>query len=157
MSLFWTQFLCSYVCSLTCGAKPRLVPHISGPSAATSADVTAEDLVSFFFFLHLLMQPHQTSFLKYISTQRASTTLEYIMQPLSVNQTHPKMLPRGKLLYIFDGTDTSKKIIKSCYNFMLPKYLANIVAPLIHSIVTLKAIWAVKKLNQPRRTRCHFN
>lgn len=26
------------------------------------------------FFLHLLMQPHQTSFLKYISTQPASTT-----------------------------------------------------------------------------------
>lgn len=72
MSLFWTQFLCSYVCPLTCGAKPRLVPHISGPSAATSTDVTAEDPVR--FFLHLLMQPHQTSFFKYISTQHASTT-----------------------------------------------------------------------------------
>lgn len=156
MSLFWTQFLCSYVCPLTCGAKPHLVPHVSGPSAAMSTDVTAEDPVRFFF-----ASAHATSPNIFFEIHFHSTcvhhTLEYIMQPLSVNQTHPKMLPRGKLLYIFDGTDTSKNIIKSCYNFMLPKYLANIVAPLIHSFVTLKAIWVVKKLNQPRRTRCHFN
>jgi hypothetical protein len=103
MSLFWTQFLCSYVCPLTCGAKPHLVPHVSGPSAATSTDVTAEDPVRFFF-----ASAHATSPNIFFEIHFHSTcvhhTLEYIMQPLSVNQTHPKMLPRGKLLYIFEPT-----------------------------------------------------